>query len=890
MRGPRFSIAGVVREHREDDLEVQWATGNAYVAIAPGGAFRYEGTLEAGESRLLSFKTDGFAERCEVRVVRDDDAPAIEVVSPEGREVDGEFVRLVVRVRDPHLARVELDGRVLRRGEGDLWESDPLELTGGARTFTLTAADRAGNRTEERLELRRRSPVLLGIQPSPGSEVDRWQELELSFHLERPVVSFTLNGAALECGPEVLVLRSSLRPPLDDVDWEIAWSAEEEGGMRHAGKLSYRVRDALPGFATVDDELGPQRLPRGIRHLTSSVELRLVEPGELEMGAPAGAARRGESPRHTVKITRPFYAGVYEVTVEQWRAFQEATGYETSSESGRIERAPIALGGTLKRPWRPDSDATWELPQPDVAGFAAPDHPVTQVSWEDARAFCAHHGFRLLSEAEWEYVCRAGGALEAAANLASPDLRQHLKLEDADSDDEHPFTAPVGSFPPNGWGFHDMLGNVQEWTLDVYSPEAYRRGAAADPRVTSSLGNLLASTAEGLSEAHVIRGGGWSTPPGRDPAARRGWDHPLRGAAMRGFRVAFDPFESAFAMEPVAAWMPEPERGREQVFACADAAGGVIAWTGVRDLAGDLVFADEPDAGAAGDTDDEAEGEPATSEPDVAPARRSRVGLDAPSLPRPRPPDAEVLPPGPSQRKNLELLREAWARALAPALGNVSQDEIESILDKVLNNVSYSHAYQHFRDAVATLIAGELELSKRLDVTPDRIDDLLQDAQRRTGNVLSAGDLGFRTLHDQIHDGSATAMAKLEALCAKELGNDYKRAVEDFARYLDDALTIPLGLEPTGSRFRSLLEESLSTRDTEEAVLAVRRTIESLVREHLGGRYDLDNWQAVDQRRGEIDELVNAALPAAAWEALADDHDFMIRDPEGFRRELKNRD
>jgi sulfatase modifying factor 1 len=249
-----------------------------------------------------------------------------------------------------------------------------------------------------------------------------------------------------------------------------------------------------------------------------------------------------EFPRRRVRITRPFWLGCDEVTVGEFRRFVESTGYRTEAErdrSGGWGYDP-ALGRCVGR----DPRFTWRDP-----GFEhSPRHPVVNVSWNDCVAFCdwlsAADGrpYRLPTEAEWEYACRAGStaryafgddpaALFAAARTLDPkgrDLRQHVQDVPIDAGDPRPCTAPVGSFAANGFGLHDMHGNVWEWVSDWYAADAYATGPADDPSGPAS------------GDRRVRRGGGWNSYPLWARASFRDWNTPTSRCVNLGFRVATD--------------------------------------------------------------------------------------------------------------------------------------------------------------------------------------------------------------------------------------------------------------------------------------------------------------------------------------------------------------
>lgn len=216
------------------------------------------------------------------------------------------------------------------------------------------------------------------------------------------------------------------------------------------------------------------------------MELVLVPSGRFEMGSPAGEEGREEQEtRHTVVISRPFYIGRFEVTQSEWRRVMGAN----PSFFAECDDCPVE---------RVNRDA--------VLLF------LDRLNDGRARA-----RFRLPTEAEWEYACRAG----ASTAYASGDS---LTAADANADGER--TSRVGSYPPNAWGLHDMHGNVWEWTEDRHCP--YPTAPVTDPVGTCA------------SPLHVIRGGSFHFGAESARCALR-YTHAAHDSGFSlGFRVARD--------------------------------------------------------------------------------------------------------------------------------------------------------------------------------------------------------------------------------------------------------------------------------------------------------------------------------------------------------------
>jgi len=252
-------------------------------------------------------------------------------------------------------------------------------------------------------------------------------------------------------------------------------------------------------------------------------------------GSPATEQDRGtDETQHRVILTEGFYLGIHEVTVGQFRQFVTAENYRTEGE--RDGKGGVKWTGTE---WKYDPATTWRNP-----GYTQTDqHPVVVVSWNDAVAYCAWLSrqdgktYRLPTEAEWEYACRAGSTtmyqhgndpegLAQVGNVADASAKRQFNWTDTiAADDGYVYTAPVGRYRANAWGLHDLHGNVWEWCSDWYGD--YPVGTVTNP----------AGPSQGAS-ARVYRGGSWGDDPRICRSAFRGRNTPEGRGSFQGFRVA----------------------------------------------------------------------------------------------------------------------------------------------------------------------------------------------------------------------------------------------------------------------------------------------------------------------------------------------------------------
>ena len=256
------------------------------------------------------------------------------------------------------------------------------------------------------------------------------------------------------------------------------------------------------------------------------------------MGSPEGEKdRESDEQQHRVRLTRPFYLGVYEVTVGQFGKFVEATKYVTAAESAPTDREAAVGWDESSGQLRRNLLFKWQTP-----GYQQSDeHPVVDVNQDDVEAFCKwlgdaeHKHYRLPTEAEWEYACRAGTktAYFFGDKISQADAHISKSLGEARS------PTKVGSYKPNAFGLCDMHGNVGEWCSDLYGDKYYATSPADDPPGSKSGYVDLGGRPEGPFS--VYRGGNWALETADCRSARRGRVSPSAKASTVGFRVALTP-------------------------------------------------------------------------------------------------------------------------------------------------------------------------------------------------------------------------------------------------------------------------------------------------------------------------------------------------------------
>jgi uncharacterized protein (TIGR02996 family) len=316
---------------------------------------------------------------------------------------------------------------------------------------------------------------------------------------------------------EEAILQAIHDSPNEQTSWLVLTDWLEENGQSEKAelmRLHFQLRQ--PGVTPKRANLEMRAralLVKGARPVVPALvnsigmTLVLVPPGTFLMGSPDRPVdlHPDERPQHEVTLTEAFYLGMHEVTQGQFERVMYAnhSHFRLGGEGGHC-----------------------------IEGIETSVLPAENISWLDATEFCqnlsalpaekkAGRVYRLPTEAEWEYACRAG------VWLSRWHFGNRLTKKRANFDkDWNGRTQAVGSYLPNLFGLCDMHGNVWEWCADWFDEDYYRHGPAVDPTGPKS------------GERRVIRGGGWSSSAEMCRSALRGHNTPDARREYNGFRVA----------------------------------------------------------------------------------------------------------------------------------------------------------------------------------------------------------------------------------------------------------------------------------------------------------------------------------------------------------------
>ena len=397
-------------------------------------------------------------------------------------------LELILELREAHDLELP-ESFWMKRGEVAMGAGDYAEAMASVSRY-LELVGRAGERYAEALEL-----------------LD--QAVEEGCAPERMTETLESVRACLALGADPNGMDAGRRTTLD-------WAAERHDPAITAALVEAGADSALAAAAAREARTAAMRPGTVFSDCAACPEMVVVPAGSFMMGSPSSEEGRfgDEGLQHRVTIGSPFAVGVYEVTFAEWDACVRAGG----------------CGG-----YRPGDE-----------GWGRDRRPVINVSWDDAQGYVrwlsgeTGEDYRLLTEAEWEYVARAGtqtarywgeGESGQCRNGNGYDSTAHAEIASEYSEpvacsDGHERTAPVGSFQPNSLGLYDVPGNVWEWTQDCWKDEY--SGAPTDGSAWQS----------GDCSIRVLRGGSWSNGPGDLRSAFRYRDSAGDRLHSFGFRVS----------------------------------------------------------------------------------------------------------------------------------------------------------------------------------------------------------------------------------------------------------------------------------------------------------------------------------------------------------------
>ncbi len=283
----------------------------------------------------------------------------------------------------------------------------------------------------------------------------------------------------------------TLRPPAA-VPTLIAALESENSEVRGSATLALSNIETTEAIQAVEDlyrKLSIHSTEIRIQRPTTNYDgMMLIPAGEFQMGNEDG--HPSERPVHAVTLDA-FYMDVGPVTVGSYQKFVEATGYSAPSWESVATNSPTD------------------------------DHPMILVNWRDAMAYADWAGVRLPTEAEWEYAARGGLVGKTYPWGDEPPSKRRVNFKKWFGRQ----TVPVGTCEPNGYGLHNMAGNIWEWCLDTFHPSFYALGPADNP-VAIDPGNVVGGVFLDVKTQRIIRGSGWlgNSPSRLRVSCRRSWE------------------------------------------------------------------------------------------------------------------------------------------------------------------------------------------------------------------------------------------------------------------------------------------------------------------------------------------------------------------------------
>lgn len=377
--------------------------------------------------------------------------------------------------------------------------------------------------TSELIQILKKGHYGVRLDPEAWDRLYTWIDLNGPCHGKWGVVCPVPNNANRR---RLAILRQSGGPAVDPEE-ESELTVPPFAGPAPPQPPPEIPQKALPVCIPEVPLAAPQRPPLQVATVTVrpglTIELVKVTPGRFVMGDLSG--RETDAPPHVVTISNAFWISRHEISNELFRCFNPR------HNSGLFVKRSLDVNG------------------PGIS-MNEPRQPAVRVSWEEAMAFCrwlgeqTHLDFRLPTEAEWEYACRAGtttplsfgdpGEFPRYANMADAAIDRLYTTTggvvvlqpipaDTEREDGAIVTAAVGTYQPNPWGLYDMHGNAAEWTLSLYRPYPYR-----DDDGRNDLG---------ISGLRVVRGGSFCDRPSRCSSSYRLFYRQWQKVHNMGFRV-----------------------------------------------------------------------------------------------------------------------------------------------------------------------------------------------------------------------------------------------------------------------------------------------------------------------------------------------------------------
>ncbi len=497
--------------------EVARVTVSGVEAARDGDAYRAVLTLAHG-SHLLearAMRPDGSYLQAARRVRVDLRDPELHFLRPLSGDALAGPVAVALRVEDDELVSVTVAG-VEARNLGDSWEVE-LELAEGEHQLEAVATDRAGHETRKQITISvDRSPPRVTVR-AEGSGADAVIVVES----DEPLGQMRVAG-----GPWREVTGTSLRLPSPVAEGLVHVEVKDRAGNLQSGQTT--VAPAAPRTIRVSSvradwwnataeqtrAAGSHRLPVAIS-AGRDLRLVLVPAGRFTMGSPPHEpTRQADEQAHEVELTYSFYIGDAEVSQEEFRALM---AYDPSSDEGE--------------PRQPVENLTWVEAVEFCNRLSEREglEPAYAIDEDGVRFLGLHRlGYRLPTEAEWEYACRAGttGEFWLGANLRGREANYDGKDPMPGYPEQKKYGKPRNArdHKPNAFGLFNTHGNVYEWCNDWYGP--YPEGPVSDPT----------GPAEGARR--VIRGGSYTSAAGLCRSASRGSRRPGDSQGFIGFRVA----------------------------------------------------------------------------------------------------------------------------------------------------------------------------------------------------------------------------------------------------------------------------------------------------------------------------------------------------------------